>query len=57
MSRYTVSCQSCGKGLGKTNDPKIAEHVAASAANHDAQVIAKGLVNKIRYNRATREVT
>lgn len=52
MARYRVSCRGCGEDLGATNDPREAYDIAVAVTDHDAAVVARGLVNRVRFGRA-----
>lgn len=59
MARYEIDCRGCGAEIGKTNNPREAYDIgaAASADSHgeDVQVTARGLINRVRFDRANRD--
>jgi len=57
MPRYSIDCNDCGSDLGSTNDPREAYDIAHREADdgHNPEVTARGLINRVRYDRANRE--
>lgn len=59
MSRYRIECHDphCDADLGATNEPREAYDIAHRTANegHAPDVTARGLVNRIRYDRANKD--
>lgn len=49
-----MSCRGCGEDLGESNDPREAYDIAAAVTGHDAGVVARGLLNRVRFDRANR---
>lgn len=54
MARYEVDCQGCGEELGSTDDPREAHDIASNDSDHEPRVTARGLINKVRYDRANK---
>ena len=55
MSRYEIDCGDCGAEIGQTNDPREARRIAERAEHANAKITTRGLVNKVRYDRANKE--
>lgn len=57
MARYEIDCGRCGTELGSTNDPRRAYDIAqdGAAQGHNPKVTARGLVNRVRFDRANRD--
>jgi hypothetical protein len=53
--RYRISCRGCDTPIGETNDPRQAYDLASETTDHDAKVVARGMVNSVRFNRANRD--
>lgn len=54
--RYQISCHKCGTPIGTANDPREAHDIVTAAiADHEPAVIARGFVNRARFNRANRD--
>lgn len=58
MARYEIECRHCRTELGKTNDPREAYDMAVEGSDEHGEgvtVTARGLVNRVMFNRANRD--
>jgi hypothetical protein len=59
MARYKIDCRGCDVAVGSTDDPREAYDIAKNASDgehgSDVTVTARGLVNRVRFNRANRD--
>lgn len=54
MSRYQVVCTKCGIQLGRTDFPREALGITRLPTGHSPGVVARGLVNRVRYDLTNR---